>query len=41
MGTCECLLVDDHPIVRRGVRDLLLHEQLCSEIEEANSAKPR
>lgn len=39
MGTCECLLVDDHPIVRRGVRDLLLHEQLCSEIEEANSGE--
>lgn len=39
MGTCECLLVDDHPIVRRGVRDLLLHEQLCSEIEEASSGE--
>lgn len=37
MGTCECLLVDDHPIVRRGVRDLLLHERLCSEIEEVSS----
>lgn len=37
MGTCECLLVDDHPIVRRGVRDLLLREQLCSEIEEVSS----
>ncbi len=39
MGTCHCLLVDDHPIVRRGVRDLLIHEQLCSEIEEVSSGE--
>lgn len=39
MNTCRCLLVDDHPIVRRGVRDLLLHEQLCSEIEEASGGE--
>lgn len=39
MGTCDCLLVDDHPIVRRGVRDLLMHEQLCSEIEEVSSGE--
>jgi two-component system, NarL family, invasion response regulator UvrY len=37
MGACHCLLVDDHPIVRRGVRDLLDHEQLCSVIEEVSS----
>lgn len=37
MGICHCLLVDDHPMVRRGVKDLLLHEQLCSEIEEVSS----
>ena len=37
MGTCDCLLVDDHPIVRRGVKDLLVHERICSEIEEASS----
>lgn len=39
MGTCRCLLVDDHPIVRRGVSDLLRHEQLCSEIEEVSSGE--
>lgn len=39
MGTCECLLVDDHPIVRRGVRELLLQQQLCSEIEEAGNGE--
>ncbi len=39
MGTCHCLLVDDHPIVRRGVKDLLIHEQLCSEIEEVSSGE--
>mgnify|MGYP001561016864 CR=1 FL=1 len=39
MGTCHCLLVDDHPIVRRGVRDLLMYEQLCSEIEEVSSGE--
>lgn len=39
MSTCECLLVDDHPIVRRGVRDLLLHERLCSEIEEVSTGE--
>lgn len=39
MGTCDCLLVDDHPIVRRGVKDLLLHERLCSEIEEVSSGE--
>lgn len=39
MDACHCLLVDDHPIVRRGVRDLLIHEQLCSEIEEASSGE--
>lgn len=32
-----CLLVDDHPIVRRGVRDLLEQEQLFSQIEEAGT----
>ncbi len=37
MGTYACLLVDDHPMVRRGVRDLLLREQVCSEIEEVSS----
>jgi DNA-binding NarL/FixJ family response regulator len=33
------LIVDDHPIVRRGVRDLLTDEQLCSEIREVSSGE--
>ena len=37
MGTCDCLLVDDHPMVRRGVKDLLVQEQICSEVEEVSS----
>lgn len=36
MSTCHCLLVDDHPIVRRGVRDLLEDHQLFAVIEEAS-----
>ncbi len=39
MGVCRCLLVDDHPIVRRGVRDLLIDERVCSEIEEVGSGE--
>lgn len=39
MTKCRCLLADDHPIVRRGVRDLLTEEQLCSEIREVNSGE--
>jgi DNA-binding NarL/FixJ family response regulator len=31
--------VDDHPIVRRGVRDLLTEAQLCSEIFEVSSGE--
>lgn len=39
MGTrFRCLIVDDHPIVRRGIRDLLLDEGCCSVIEEAGNA---
>ena len=39
MGTsCRCLIVDDHPIVRRGIRNLLLDEGGCSVIEEAGNA---
>lgn len=39
MDLCHCLIVDDHPIVRRGVKDLLIHEQLCSKIEEVSSGE--
>jgi len=39
MEKCSCLLVDDHPFVRRGVRDLLVHEQRCTEIEEASNGE--
>jgi two-component system invasion response regulator UvrY len=39
MTKCRCLLADDHPFVRRGVRDLLTEEQLCSEIHEVSSGE--
>jgi two-component system, NarL family, invasion response regulator UvrY len=35
---CKCLIVDDHPIVRKGVCDLLIHEAVCSSVVEANDA---
>lgn len=35
---CRCLIVDDHPIVRKGIRDLLLGEGACSTIAEAGNA---
>lgn len=31
----RCLVADDHPIVRKGVRDLLIHEAICSDVGEA------
>lgn len=34
----NCLIADDHPIVRRGIRDLLAHEIDCSKIGEEPSA---
>lgn len=38
MGTkCRCLVADDHPIVRKGVRDLLLQESVCSNVIEAEN----
>ena len=39
MTKCRCLLADDHPVVRRGVRDLLEAEQVCSDIHEVSSGK--
>ena len=39
MNKCRCLLADDHPIVRRGVRELLEEEQLCSEICEVRTGE--
>ena len=39
MNKCRCLITDDHPIVRRGVRELLEEEQLCSEISEVRSGE--
>ncbi|NOT21677.1 MAG: response regulator transcription factor [Nitrospiraceae bacterium] len=39
MTKCRCLLADDHPIVRRGIRDLLQIEQVCSEIQEVGSGE--
>jgi DNA-binding NarL/FixJ family response regulator len=34
----KCLIVDDHPIVRRGIRDLLLDDGTYSTIAEAGNA---
>jgi two-component system, NarL family, invasion response regulator UvrY len=34
----KCLIVDDHPILRKGMRDLLLHERACTTIVEADNA---
>lgn len=39
MTKYRCLLADDHPVVRRGVRDLLEAEQLCSDIHEVSSGE--
>ena len=35
---CRCLIADDHPIVRKGVCDLLVHGGVCSEVVEAGTA---
>lgn len=34
----KCLIADDHPIVRKGVRELLLQEKLCTTVEEVDTA---
>ena len=34
---CRCLVTDDHPLVRKGVRDLLLQEGVCSQVVEAGN----
>ncbi|MDP1946561.1 MAG: response regulator transcription factor [Nitrospirota bacterium] len=34
----KCLIVDDHPIVRKGIRDLVLCEGVCSKVFEAEDA---
>jgi two-component system invasion response regulator UvrY len=34
---CRCLVADDHPIVRKGVRDLLIQEAVCSNVVEAEN----
>ena len=39
MSKYRCLIADDHPVVRRGVRDLLEDEGLCSEIVEAKTGE--
>jgi two-component system, NarL family, invasion response regulator UvrY len=38
MGSkCRCLIVDDHPIVRKGISDLLLENGVCDRIVEIDS----
>ncbi len=39
MNNFRCLITDDHSVVRRGVRELLEEEQLCSEIYEAKTGE--
>jgi DNA-binding NarL/FixJ family response regulator len=39
MTKSRCLLADDHPFVRRGVRDLLTQEGLFSDIHEVGSGE--
>jgi two-component system, NarL family, invasion response regulator UvrY len=36
---CKCLIVDDHPIIRKGIKDLLIEEGLCQAVVEAISAE--
>jgi two-component system, NarL family, invasion response regulator UvrY len=33
------LIVDDHPIIRKGIKDLLVEEGLCHAVVEADSAE--
>lgn len=35
---CKCLIVDDHPILRKGIRELLLQERACATIVEVDNA---
>lgn len=36
--TCKCLIVDDHPLTRKGIVDLLNESGLCDVLLEATSA---
>lgn len=35
--SCRCLVVDDHPIVRKGVCDLLVQESICLNVVEVGN----
>ena len=35
----KCLIADDHPILRKGIRDLLLHSQMFSKAIEVATAR--
>jgi two-component system, NarL family, invasion response regulator UvrY len=37
--SCRCLITDDHPIVRKGVRDILVQEGVCSNVVEAGNGR--
>lgn len=39
MNKWRCLVTDDHPVVRRGIRELLEDEHLCSDIHEAKTGE--
>lgn len=36
---CQCLIADDHPIIRKGIKDLLVDEGLCHVVSEAASGE--
>jgi DNA-binding NarL/FixJ family response regulator len=36
---CKCLIADDHPIIRKGIKDLLVDEGLCHVVSEAASGE--
>ncbi|MBX3319311.1 MAG: response regulator transcription factor [Nitrospira sp.] len=36
---CKCLIADDHPIIRKGVKDLVVDAGLCAAVSEAGSGE--
>lgn len=38
-GKCKCLIADDHPIIRKGIKDLLTEEGLCHVVVDVDCAE--
>lgn len=36
---CKCLIADDHPIIRKGIKDLLTEEGLCHVVVDVDCAE--